>query len=112
MRNISELRFICSSFCKQYQSEAKFYVDEAHSSGVRHLVVVYEKGGYDGAKEFAVGIPKDWTDRDVIDLILWDQPYAQYPVWEVSARAYGSPMLDNSDRATPATAYTAHRARG
>ena len=59
-----------------------------------------------------MGIPKDWTDRDVIDLILWDQPYAQYPVWEVSARAYGSPMLDNSDRATPATAYTAHRARG
>jgi hypothetical protein len=100
MRDITELRFLCSSFCKQYQSEAKFYVDEAHSSGARHLVVVYEKGGYDGAKQFAVGIPKGWTDRDVIDLILWDQTNAQYPVWEVSARGYGSPMLDNSDRRT------------
>ena len=100
MRNISELKFLCSSFCKQYQSEAKFYVDEALSSGARHLVVVYEKGGYEGAREFAVGIPRGWTDRDVIDLILWDQPNAQYPVWEVSVRGYGSPMLDNSDRGT------------
>ena len=100
MRNISELRFLCSSFCKQYQSEAKFYVDEANPSGARHLVVVYERGGYDGAREFAVGIPKGWTDRDVIDLILWDQPNTQYPLWEVSARACGSPMLDNSDRGT------------
>jgi hypothetical protein len=98
MCNISELRFLCSSFCKQYQSEAKFYVDEALSSGVRHLIVVYEKGGHDGAKEFAVGIPWDWTDRDVIDFILWDLPNTQYPVWEVSVRAYGSSILDKSDR--------------
>jgi hypothetical protein len=100
MCNISELRFLCSSFCKQYQSDAKFYVDEAHSSGVRHLIVLYEKGGCDGAKEFAVGIPKDWTDRDIIDFVLWDLPNTQYPVWEVSARAYGSPILDQSDRRT------------
>jgi hypothetical protein len=100
MCNISKLRFLCSSFCRQYQSEAKFYVDEAHSSGARHLIVVYEQGGHDGAKEFAVGIPWDWTDRDVVDFILWDLPNAQYPVWEVSARAYGSSILDSSDRRT------------
>jgi hypothetical protein len=58
MRDISKLRLLCSSFCKQYQSEANFYIDEAHSSGYRHLVVVYDKGGYGGRKEFAAGIPK------------------------------------------------------
>jgi hypothetical protein len=100
MGSISELRLLCSSFCKQYQSEAMFYVDEAYLSGARRLVVVYEKGGFDGAREFAVGIPQGWTDRDIIDLILWDRPNTQYPVWEVSARAYGSPMLDDSDRRT------------
>ena len=48
MPDVSRLKFICSSFCTQYQSEAKFYIDEAHASGSRHLVVVYEKGGYAG----------------------------------------------------------------
>jgi hypothetical protein len=70
MRDVSKMKFLCSVFCKQYQSDAKFYVDEARLSGVRNLVVVYEKGGYGGDKEFTAGIPNAWTDQDVEDLIL------------------------------------------
>jgi hypothetical protein len=32
------------------------------------LVVVYDKGGYGGAKEFAADIRNDWTDEQVLDL--------------------------------------------
>lgn len=94
MRDVSKLRFLCSAFCKRYQSDAKFYVDET-PSGLRNLVVVYEKGGYGGAKEFGAGIPKAWTDQDVLDLILWPMkdPDAPYPAWEVPARVKGSPIL-------------------
>jgi len=95
MRDVSKLRFFRSCFCKQYQSETKFYIDDAHRSGFRHLIVVYDKGGYGEGKEFAAGIPKAWTDQDVEDLILWPMknPNAPYPAWEVPARAYASPML-------------------
>jgi hypothetical protein len=96
MRDVSKMKLLCSSFCKQYGSEAKFYIDEANPSGFRHLVVIYEKGGYGGAREFAAGIPKDWTDQDVLDFILWDHPDTRYPAWEIPARAHGSPMLYRS----------------
>jgi len=33
MRDVSKLKFIGSSFCSQYQSQAKFYIDEAHAVG-------------------------------------------------------------------------------
>ena len=56
MRDVSKLKFIGSSFCSQYQSQAKFYIDEAHASGMRHLVVVYENGEHD----FIAGIPDEW----------------------------------------------------
>src|SRR5258708_26252614 len=95
MPDVSSLKFIYSSFCTQYQSEAKFYIDEAHASGLRHLVVAYEKGGYAGHPNFAAGIPDKWSEQDLLDLILWPMkdPKAPYPAWEVPARAYGSPML-------------------
>jgi hypothetical protein len=95
MRDVSKLRLLCSSFCTQYQSDAKFYIDEAPDSEIRHLVVVYEKGGYGGGKEFAASIPKAWTDEDVLNLILrpMKDPKAPHPAWEVPARAHGSPML-------------------
>ncbi len=55
MRDVSKLKFIGESFCSQYQSQAKFYIDEAHTSGLRHLVVVYENGDAD----FLAGILTD-----------------------------------------------------
>jgi hypothetical protein len=86
------MRLIGSLFCKQYQTEAKLYIDDAHASGQRHLVVRYEKGG---RPEFAAAIPDDWSDKDVEELILWPMkdPAAPYPAWEVPARAYGSATL-------------------
>jgi hypothetical protein len=95
MRDVSKLKFICSLFCTQYQSDAKFYIDGAHASGLRHLVVVYEKGGYAGDPNFAAGIPDEWDERAVLELIFWPMadPNAPYPAWEVPARANGSPML-------------------
>jgi hypothetical protein len=95
MRDISKLKPIGSTFCTQYQSDAKFYIDEAHESGLRHLVVVYDKGGYGGRSEFLAGVPDDWTEQKVLDLILWPMkdPNAPYPSWEVPARVDGSDML-------------------
>jgi hypothetical protein len=91
MRDVSKLKFIGESFCSQYQSQAKFYIDEAHTSGLRHLVVVYENGDPD----FLTGIPAGWADENVQDLIFWPMknPNSPYPAWEVPARAYGSPTL-------------------
>jgi hypothetical protein len=51
-RDASTLKPIGSAPCPQYNTEAKFYIDAAHKSGHRHLVVHYEKGGYQGAPEF------------------------------------------------------------
>jgi hypothetical protein len=98
MRDVSKLRLLCSSFCTQYRSDAKFYIDEAQLSGIRNLVVIYEKGGYGGGKEFVASIPQAWTDRDLLDLILWPMKdlKARHPAWEVSARVNGSPMLEKS----------------
>ena len=95
MRDVSELRLLCCAFCKPYQSEAKFYVEETSPSGWRQLVVIYEKGGYGGGKEFAAGIPKAWTDQDVENLIFWPMkdPRAPYPAWEVPTRVHGKPVL-------------------
>ena len=95
MRDASTLKPIGSAHCPQYKTEAKFYIDAAHKPGHRHLVVHYEKGGHDGAPEFVAGIPDDWSEENVIDLLLWPMkdPDAPYPPWEVPARAYGSEML-------------------
>jgi hypothetical protein len=95
MRGVSKLRFLCSSFCKQYQSKAEFYIDEATIPGFRHLVVIYEKGGYRGRPDFEASIPADWTEQTVQDLIFWPMkdPRAPYPAWEVPARVHGKPVL-------------------
>jgi hypothetical protein len=95
MADAGNLRLIASVHCTQYKTDAKCFIDDAHPSGQRHLVVHYEKGGYEGRPEFAAGIPNDWSDQDVIDLLLWPMkdPRALYPAWEVPARVYGSSTL-------------------
>jgi hypothetical protein len=78
----------------QYGSAADFYIQDDHPSGVRHLVVCYEKGGYDGRPKFMSGIPSDWTEAEVLDFIFWPaKPEAAYPTWEAPARIYGSDTL-------------------
>jgi hypothetical protein len=93
------LRPICSLHCKQYESDAKLYIEEARPSGKRRLVVQYEKGGYGGRKEFGASIPDDWTEERVMELIFWPMNSdAPYPAWEVPARVYGSPILSDDWR--------------
>ena len=98
------LRLIASMDCKQYQCDATFYIDDAHTSGQRHLIVQYGEGYsgrddlpiVDGRPQFAAGIPKDWTEEDVTDLLLWPRPTIQgrsWPAWEIPARDYGSSEL-------------------
>lgn len=91
MRDVSKLKFIGSTFCSQYQSQVNFYIDEAHASGKRQLVVVYENGEPD----FIAGIPDEWADENVQDFVFWPMknPNSRYPAWEVPARAYGNPVL-------------------
>ena len=95
MRDVSTLKPIGSAHCPQYNTVAKFYIDAAHKSGKRHLVVHYEKGGHNGAPEFVAGIPDDWSEENVIDLILrpLEDANAQFPAWEVPARAYNCGTL-------------------
>jgi len=102
-RDVSKLKFIGSMFCEQYQSDAKFYVDEAHTSGLRHLIVVYDRGGYAGVPYFAAVIPTDWDAQAVQNLILWPikDPNAPYPSWEVPARVFGSPTLSEWWKGAP-----------
>jgi hypothetical protein len=86
----ANMRLIASAYCTQYKTEAKFYIDDAHPSGSRHLVVRYHQG----QPEFAAAIPDDWTEQKVMDLLLWPMgPAAPYPAWEVSARVYGEDTL-------------------
>jgi hypothetical protein len=77
----------------QYDTPAEFFIREEPSGG-RCLVVRYEKGGHEGRQEFASGIPGDWTEAEVLDVIFWPmKPDAPYPAWEVPARIHGSPTL-------------------
>jgi|SRR5215813_2073082 len=89
---MSKLREMASLHCTQYKTNVTMYIDDAHPSGQRHLVAKYENGGYEGRPEFAAAIPDDWTEQEVLDLLLWPMkgPNAPYPAWEVPARAFGS----------------------
>jgi hypothetical protein len=87
-------RHIASAYCTQYETNAEFFIQDQHPSGLRHLVVQYENGGHDGRLAFAVAIPPDWTERDVSDLLLWPMKHPNgYPAWEIPSRAYGSSKL-------------------
>jgi hypothetical protein len=96
MPSARKLKPIGEMYCKQYKTDAQFFIEDDHPSGRRHLIVRYATGGHGGAPEFAAAIPAHWTDQDVInDFLLWPMkhPNAPYPTWEVPARAYGSPTL-------------------
>jgi hypothetical protein len=90
MPDMSKLKYLGEIYCTQYATNAKFYADEAHASGQRHLVVVYEKG----QPKFMAAIPDDWDEQAVQNFIFWPmKPGAPYPAWEVPARTYGSDTL-------------------
>ena len=93
-----KLELIGELFCKQYNTIAKCYIEPAGTLGPRagpkgrSLIVQYG----DNRPEFAAGIPDDWTEADVMRLLLSPIPLSPYPVWEIPARAYGNPTLFGS----------------
>jgi hypothetical protein len=102
MADDRKLKPIGSVFCDQYTCEARFYTDEAHPSGQRHLVVQYGAGYsgpvdlpiVDGRRRFASAIPGDWSEQELHGLLLEPMnPEAPHPAWEVPARAHGSARL-------------------
>jgi hypothetical protein len=62
------LKLIAALYVRQYKTDAKLFIEDPHPSGKRHLVAQYEKAGLG---EFSAGIPDDWSEADVIDLLLW-----------------------------------------
>jgi hypothetical protein len=86
------LRLIASLHCSEYQTGAKCFIDDALPSGPRRL---YDNGGYAGRRELAACIADDWSEQDVMHLLLspMKDPSAPYPSWEVPARALGSHKL-------------------
>jgi hypothetical protein len=101
MTEARKLKPIGSVHCQHYKSEARFYIEEAHPSGQRHLIVRYGEGYtgrdnppiVDGHREFVAGIPDDWNEQDIQDLIAWPIKDPDYPAWEVPAKVYGSSEL-------------------
>jgi hypothetical protein len=80
--------------CPEYDTDATLRIDESEAPPV--LRVQYEKGGHEGRPNFAAGIPTDWTDHDLAELIsmrLKPRPGRNWPAWEMCARDYGGPML-------------------
>jgi hypothetical protein len=104
------LQFIGSMFCKQYQCQAEFYLEPPHSgeprpatgTGVRHLIVRYGDG-YTGPgdrplvegerREFAIGVPDDWTKEQLLDFLTLSLGEGSFPKWEAPTRGYGLSML-------------------
>ena len=87
-------RSIGALHCVQYRSTAEFFIDSEHPSGVRHLIVRYEKGGCDGELEMAAEIPENWTMLDIADSILGPEgSTGRCPKWEVPLRIFGSKTL-------------------
>jgi hypothetical protein len=104
------LEIIGSMFCKQYQCRAEFYLEPPHSgeprpatgTGVRHLIVRYGDGytGPDdrplvegGRREFAIGVPDDWTEEKLLDFLTQPPREGSFPKWEAPTRGYGLNML-------------------
>jgi len=95
MLDTRKLRPLAEAYCPQYKSNAQFFIQGERPSGFRHLVVQYERDGYGGRPEFEAAIPGEWSERDILDLLLWPltDPNCPYPSWEIPARAYGADTL-------------------
>jgi hypothetical protein len=89
----ANFRLIGSIYCSQYKTIAELFIDGTEPSGQRQLIVRYASGGYQGRPQFATVIPKDWSEKDIKELILMKASQWPYPSWEVPQRAYGSAEL-------------------
>jgi hypothetical protein len=90
MNNDRKLRPLGTAYCRQYETQARFFVEPAEPNNIRHLVVQYENG----REEFRAGIPGQLTGTELLDLLLspgWEG--MSYPIWEHSTRYFANPML-------------------
>ncbi len=102
--NDRKLRKIATVESTPYNCAADIFIQDEHPSGQRHLIAQYGDGysgrndlpkAENGRREFAAAVPDDWTEQEVVNLLLWPMknPNAPYPTWEVPARVHGSPEL-------------------
>ena len=54
-------------YCPEYETTATIRINDAHSSGTDHLEVDYRSPDH---SHFTIAIPDDWTDQDLLELIL------------------------------------------
>jgi len=106
-----QLKFIGATQCRLYGCKAYFYIERTPE--IRNLVVQYGSGyagrndlpiAANGLREFTARIPSDWTEQELLELLLNPQPIIEetehlknYPVWEAGARYFGSPYLCCAD---------------
>jgi hypothetical protein len=100
------LEFIGSMFCEQYVCEAGFYLESPYSgearpataTGLRHLIVRYGEGytgpsdlplTEGGRREFAIGVPDDWTREQLLEFLMQSPHEGSFPKWEAPTRGLG-----------------------
>jgi hypothetical protein len=90
MSSIGErkLKPLASMHCTHYATRANFFVAMADANpDRRNLIVRYESGA-----GFSVGVPEDWSEEKLMLLIR--TPWSgEYPIWEMSSRVFGIPLL-------------------
>jgi hypothetical protein len=66
------------------------------------LIVVYGEGytgpvdrplTENGRRQFAVGVPNNWTKQQLLDFLLQTEHETSFPKWEAPTRGYGLNML-------------------
>jgi hypothetical protein len=90
MNDNEERKSLGTQACRQYNSNVTLFIEQGPMG--RHLVAQYEKGGYQGGKEFAASIPDNWTDGDVEQFVAMPGSRT-FPIWECAARINGSAVL-------------------
>jgi len=83
-----KLKPLASMHCTHYGTRANFFVVMTDASAdKRNLIVRYESRA-----GFSVGVPADWSEEKL--LLLIRTPWGgEYPIWEMSSRVLGSPLL-------------------
>jgi hypothetical protein len=80
-------------YCPEYETTATIRINDAHSSGTDHLEVDYRSPDHG---HFTIGIPDDWTDQDLLELIFLpphDPGRQNWPAWEIPAYDFVSSTL-------------------
>ena len=60
---------IATFHCREYATAAQAYI-ATDADGRQRLIVKYDKGGRNRAREFAAGIPPGWSVDDVLNRLF------------------------------------------